>query len=140
MQKPMTAALLAAVLVLLPVPVLHATELIYTPVNPAFGGNPLNATYLLGTAEAQNKSKAPKDDLFGSDPLDDFSTSLNRRILSILAGKIVDSAFGEEGLEPGRFELGDFVIDVIENANGGPVITITDLVSGNTTTIDIPSY
>jgi hypothetical protein len=31
-----------------------ATELVYTPINPSFGGNPLNGQFLLGIAQAQN--------------------------------------------------------------------------------------
>jgi curli production assembly/transport component CsgF len=30
-----------------------ASQLAYTPVNPTFGGNPLNGTFLLGTAQGQ---------------------------------------------------------------------------------------
>ena len=36
-----------------------ATEMVYTPINPSFGGNPLNANMLLSKAQAQNKHKAP---------------------------------------------------------------------------------
>ena len=32
----------------------QATELVYTPVNPAFGGNPLNGSWMLNNAQAQN--------------------------------------------------------------------------------------
>ena len=31
-----------------------ATELVYTPINPSFGGNPLNGQFLLNEAQAQN--------------------------------------------------------------------------------------
>ncbi|MCX8042556.1 MAG: curli assembly protein CsgF [Desulfobacterota bacterium] len=34
-----------------------ASELVYTPVNPSFGGSPLNGQWLLGYAGAQNKFK-----------------------------------------------------------------------------------
>lgn len=30
-----------------------ASQLTYTPTNPTFGGNPLNGTFLLGTAQGQ---------------------------------------------------------------------------------------
>lgn len=32
-----------------------AGELVYQPVNPAFGGNPLNEDFLIGTAQIQNQ-------------------------------------------------------------------------------------
>jgi len=37
----------------------QATELVYTPVNPNFGGNPLNGPTLLNEAQAQNDYKDP---------------------------------------------------------------------------------
>ncbi len=37
----------------------QATELVYTPVNPAFGGNLLNGTWLLNNAQAQNDYDDP---------------------------------------------------------------------------------
>ncbi len=32
-----------------------ASEMVYHPVNPTFGGNPLNGTFLLSTAQAQGE-------------------------------------------------------------------------------------
>ena len=34
----------------------QATELVYTPVNPSFGGNPLNGTWLLNNAQRWSAS------------------------------------------------------------------------------------
>jgi curli production assembly/transport component CsgF len=45
-----------------------ASEMIYHPVNPTFGGNPLNGSFLLSTAQAQGegtKSGAQSPDLSG---------------------------------------------------------------------------
>jgi curli production assembly/transport component CsgF len=45
-----------------------ATEMVYHPVNPSFGGNPLNGTFLLQQAQAQGegtKSGAQTPDLSG---------------------------------------------------------------------------
>jgi curli production assembly/transport component CsgF len=47
-----------------------ASELVYHPVNPTFGGNPLNGTFLLSTAQAQGegtKSGQQSPDLSGLD-------------------------------------------------------------------------
>jgi curli production assembly/transport component CsgF len=35
-----------------------ASQLTYAPINPTFGGNPLNGTYILSTAQAQGFGKA----------------------------------------------------------------------------------
>jgi curli production assembly/transport component CsgF len=43
-----------------------ASEMVYHPVNPTFGGNPLNGSFLLSTAQAQGegtKSGAQSPDL-----------------------------------------------------------------------------
>src|ERR1700759_2151810 len=45
-----------------------ASEMVYHPVNPTFGGNPLNGSFLLSTAQAQGtgtKSGAQSPDLSG---------------------------------------------------------------------------
>ncbi|GAA0224320.1 hypothetical protein GCM10009125_11630 [Castellaniella daejeonensis] len=40
-----------------------AGQLVYTPVNPSFGGNPLNGPTLLQSAQAQKRYPFPMDDL-----------------------------------------------------------------------------
>ncbi len=47
-----------------------ASQLTYTPTNPTFGGNPLNGSFLLSTAQAQGegaKSGNNSPDLSGLD-------------------------------------------------------------------------
>jgi curli production assembly/transport component CsgF len=57
-----------------------ASELVYHPVNPTFGGNPLNGTFLLSTAQAQGegtKSGAQSPDLSGlTNALSNLGTNL----------------------------------------------------------------
>lgn len=53
-------ALLALPWVSLPA---SAEQLVYTPVNPSFGGNPLNGPTLLQSAQAQKRFPYPMDDL-----------------------------------------------------------------------------
>jgi len=45
--------------------------------------------------------------------------------------------FGETGLEEGRYEIGDFIIDITQGAEGISII-IFDLGTGDETTIIIP--
>ncbi|CAM5782623.1 curli assembly protein CsgF [Castellaniella caeni] len=40
-----------------------AGQLTYTPVNPSFGGNPLNGSYMLQSAQAQKRYQMPMDGL-----------------------------------------------------------------------------
>lgn len=119
-----------------------ATELIYQPVNPSFGGSPLNGQWMLNSAQIQDPHgflKEPPRSMPGRDPLETFQDRLTNQILYRLSGQIVDAAFGEEGLEPGQYVVGDYSLNVSTDA-GGISVVITDIGTGNTTTIQIPYY
>lgn len=119
-----------------------ATELVFTFVNPAFGGNPFNAQWLMNSAQSQNKLKEPLEEwkMPERDPIEDFKNSLNRQMLYRLSRQIIDEAFGEEGgLEPGHYNLGDYAIDISLTLDGIRII-LTDIATGNQTIIEIPYY
>lgn len=118
-----------------------ATELVYVPVNPSFGGSPLNGPVLLNSAQAQNKHKDPDDpsSLFGNKtPLQQFNDSLQRQVLDNLATSATKSLISSDGkLIPGTLQTGDFRI-VITNIGGGMLqITTTDRTTGATTTFQV---
>ncbi len=119
-------------------------DFVYTPKNPAFGGNPYNYSWMLSSAQAQDTYKAPTEGsdsygYYGSDPVDDFSESLNRQILSQLSRQIVARQFGEDALSEGSYLLGDYQID-INNESGGLNITILDNTTGATTNVTVPYF
>ena len=119
-----------------------AQDLIYTPINPAFGGNTFNHQWLMNSAQAQNPYKEEDAlDPLGSDPLADFQDRLNRQILNELSRSLVDNILGSTGedgqFQEGTFEIGDFIIEVTEGLNGVN-ITIFDLLSGGETSFFIP--
>jgi len=121
-----------------------AQDLVYTPKNPAFGGNTFNYQWMLSSANAQNTYEAPRDesDPFGRldrNPVNDFAESLNRQILSRLSRELVSNQFGEEGLEEGQYTLGDYQID-IGNSDEGIDISIIDLKTGATTNVSVPYF
>lgn len=118
---------------------LHAQDFVYTPKNPAFGGNFLNYQWLLSSANAQNTFEENQSDRFNRDPFEDFEQSLSRQILSQLSRELVNSQFGEGGLEEGTFVLGDFQIDIV-NGVGGVNITILNISSGDQTNIVVPYF
>lgn len=129
------------VLLLAPVSVTLASELVWAPINPSFiGGNAYNAQWLMSSAQAQNKHiertarSTPSRNL-----LEDFQHSLNRQILYRLSNKIVDAAFGAEGLDSGYYDLGDYTIDVTVDIEGINVV-ITDTATGDITTVQVPYY
>lgn len=128
------------------VPAGTATELIWVPKNPSFGGSPYNASWLMSSAQAQNRYvkksaayTAPK-----SDPVADFETRLRSQLLYQLAGKIVNEAFGEEGLLPtdqseATYSIGTFNVHVVSDLTK-ITVSLTDTTTGNTTTVEVPYF
>lgn len=120
----------------------YSQDLVYQPKNPAFGGNPYNYSWLMSSAQAQNDIKeATADPLnrYATDPLKDFAESLNRQILSQLSRQIVSRQFGEDSLTAGSYVLGDYQIEVGDQANGLN-ITIVDSKTGSQTTVSVPYF
>jgi curli production assembly/transport component CsgF len=115
----------------------------YTPKNPAFGGNPYNYSWLLSSAQAQNDIKDPATSAptssYSTDPLKNFTESLNQQILSQLSRQIVAKQFGENTLTAGTYVLGDYQINVGDQSTGLS-ITILDNKTGSTTTVSVPYF
>ena len=114
-----------------------ASELLYQPVNPSFGGNPANGSVLLNEATVQNAFTAPK-----KDPLQTFSDNLNSQMLSRLASQIVSKAFGgnsDTGLQPGHYQMGNYTVDVVADSdNLGFTVNIVDATTNNQTSVHVP--
>lgn len=119
-----------------------ATELVYQPVNPNFGGNALNGSFLLNSAQAQDTHRDP-DTVDVAEPqseLERFNDLLQRSVLSRIASSMSGSLFGADGeLVPGTVETADFIIDVVDIGDGMLRITTTDRNSGDTTSFEISS-
>lgn len=120
-----------------------AQDFVYTPKNPAFGGNPYNYSWMMSSAQAQDTYKSPEaaSSQMGitRDPAQDFAESLNRQILSRLSREIVTRQFGEEALDEGTYVLGDYMIE-IGNASDGININIVDNKTGATTQVSVPFF
>ena len=128
-----------------------AADLVYTPINPSFGGNPGNSGHLLAIASAQRTATA-SDAPVGSGTgggagggtggtkqsnVDLFIAQLQGRLLSALASQVTDAIFGQNPQKTGtitfgsttvKFDRGDTTID----------LTITDALTGETTIISVP--
>jgi curli production assembly/transport component CsgF len=134
---------LAAVAVITWPSAADATELVYVPVNPAFGGSPLNGSVLLGNAQAQDKHKDPdaKDSLSNSSlnktPLQQFNESLERSILSQLASAATSGVISNGKLVPGTVETSNFTINIADLGGGLLRVTTTDKVTGATSTFEV---
>jgi curli production assembly/transport component CsgF len=106
-----------------------ATEMVYTPINPSFGGNPNNAPGLLSIAQVQNSMRAPVV-VSTNVPLtavEKFSASLNNLILNRLASETMVTLFGpNSSLEVGTHTAGNFIVTVTELPNGNLQIETRD--------------
>lgn len=121
----------------------YAQDFVYTPKNPAFGGNPYNYSWLMSSAQAQNDIKDPTSTSayspYSTDPLKSFTESLNQQILSQLSRQIVARQFGEDALKAGTYVLGNYQIEVTDQANGLN-ISILDNKNGSQTTVSVPYF
>lgn len=120
-----------------------AQDFVYTPVNPAFGGNSYNYSWLLSSAEAQKSQAATTaDDLDDSSQseLDQFTENLNNQILNQLTNQILESQFGDDfSLENGQYNAGIYQINIAEGASGIE-IRIRDSSTGAESNITVPYY
>lgn len=109
----------------------QATELVYTPVNPSFGGNPLNGTWLLNNAQAQNDHDDPDarsgSAFAGTTALQRFSSQLESRLLSQLLTNIENGNTGSLSTE-------SFLIDIVDDS-GALSILVTDKTTGEVSEI-----
>ena len=121
---------------------LYPQQLVYTPLNPAFGGSSFNSTWLLSIAQAENKFTAPSSSSYNpynTDPLTQFTNNLNSQILNQLSSKIISSIFGEGTITQGHYEFGNYIID-INPSSDGIHINIQDNSSGAQTSVIVPFY
>lgn len=126
-----------------------STELVYTPINPSFGGNPLNGSFLLNKANTQNTHSAPSDPRTYADRLQE---SLERAYINRIVREITDLAFDETALDadgnpiPSIFDdnsiftSGDFQVELITTNPDSLIVRITDIVTGEVTVVEIPRF
>jgi curli production assembly/transport component CsgF len=119
-----------------------ATELVYVPVNPSFGGNPANGVVLLNSASATNKHKEDVGlggaSALGQSAVEQFNETLARTVLGQLASAATTKLIGQDGkLLPGTFSTNSFSISVIDLGAGVLRITTTDKTTNATTSFEV---
>ena len=111
----------------------QATELVYTPINPSFGGNPLNGTWLLNNAQAQNDYDDPdlkdRTTVAGTSALERFSSQLQSRLLGQLLDNISTG-------NTGSLSTDSFIVNVIDDS-GALSIEVTDRATGEVSEIQV---
>lgn len=114
-------------------PLAWGGNLTFQFVNPNFGGNPNNGSYLLNGAQAQNSYKDPSyNDDFGVETpsaLDNFTQAIQSQILGGLLTNINTG-------KPGRMVTNDFIVD-IKNTDGQLTLNVTDRKTGKVSTIQV---
>lgn len=126
--------LCCTILLLLSLPA-FTSELVYRPINPNFGGNALNGSYLLSNAQSQNDKTDPSSGgsaFSGTSAIERFTRSIESRLLSDLLTNVEDGT-------PGKLETTDFIVDVISE-DGALSIFIFDKVTEEYTEIEVSGY
>ncbi|WP_334016155.1 curli assembly protein CsgF [Alteromonas sp. S167] len=148
MKKTIKKGLLATVAVLCSATI-FATELVYTPINPSFGGNPLNGSFLLSKANSQNAHSASFNERSYDERLQE---SLERAYINRIVREITDLAFGEQEFDENGnpiqsifdqdslFVSGDFQVELITSNPDSIIVNITNLVTGEVTVVEIPRF
>lgn len=117
-----------------------ATDLVYVPGNPSFGGNPINGSILLNSASATNKHPAPASASTGAlsqTPLQQFNSMLERSILSQLAVGAASKISTGGKLVPGTVETANFSITILDLGGGVLQITTVDKATGLSTSFQV---
>jgi curli production assembly/transport component CsgF len=120
----------------------QASDLIYQPINPSFGGNPFNSAHLFALANAQNKHRDDgRDSITGQSRQSQaelFVRQLESRLLSSLAGQVAEAIFGENPQEQGEIVFGDQTITFVRGLEAVS-IQIFDASTGESTEIRVPT-
>ena len=117
----------------------QASELVYTPINPTFGGNALNASQLQYTATAQ-KPNAPTATATSTQQstAQQFLQMLQSQLYASLANAVSNAITGTTSQAAGTIKLDNMQVSWV-TINGQKQITMTDYSTGQVTTITLPS-
>lgn len=116
-----------------------AQQMVYKPINPAFGGDTFNYQWLMSSATAQNQfnDTTSRSSLNGRSSIDNFTNNLNQQILNQLSNKLFGEQFGEGDLQPGTYLFGSIYLEVTQTGQG-LLINILNTDTGEQSEILIP--
>jgi curli production assembly/transport component CsgF len=115
----------------------QASELVYTPINPTFGGNPLNASQLQAVASAQ-KPNAPTTKATQQSTSQQFLQMLQSQLYASLANAVSTAITGTNAQAAGTIKLDNMQVSWV-TIDGQKQITLTDYSTGQITQITLPS-
>jgi curli production assembly/transport component CsgF len=114
-----------------------AADLIYTPINPSFGGDPFNSNHLQGLAASQTTF----EETSGSSrqtSTERFLSMLQSRLYSSLASQVAGAIFGEDAQPNGTIIFDDQQVSFV-NTGTQIQLVVTDFSTGQVTNITIPT-
>lgn len=129
---------LSCAAILLATSAASAGNLVYQPVNPAFGGSPLNGSWLMQQGQVQNQF-ANKGAGAGYKPPtagEMFAQQLTSQIYASLANQITKAIFGENAQTSGSYSFGGTQVS-FQRVGADVQITIFD--GTTTTTVSVPA-
>ena len=132
------AALLGAAFVSAYAGAASAQQLVYTPINPTFGGNPFNSSHLLALANAQNQFLPKQTTTTGLTQAQQFASQLQSTILAGVSQQISNAIFGNNPQQSGTISFGGTSVN-FQRSLDNVTINITDP-TGVTTTIVVPTF
>lgn len=131
-----------------------AGGLTYSPINPSFGGSPLNSSHLMGMANAQNEPKSKADaartkaaqeaaavaKATGVNKSDRFIQLLEAHLYSGLAQKVSEAIFSTAANAPtnGTIKFNDQQVSFLKSPDQIQ-LTIFDTTTGQSTQITVPT-
>jgi curli production assembly/transport component CsgF len=114
-------------------------QLVYKPINPAFGGETFNYQWMLSSATAQNGFTDPSQDAdTDTSTLQSFTDNLNRQLLNRISSELFSQQFGDDELQPGTFTFGSLEVEISDGVTG-LIINILDTTTGEQTQIIVPN-
>ena len=116
-----------------------AGTLVYTPTNPTFGGNPLNGSTLLNSAQVQNQHQPSSTTTSSNAPLTQgqiFAQQLTSQLYASLANSITQAIFGANAAPSGTFSFAGTTITYV---NDGTNVHLTINDGTTTTTVTLPA-
>ncbi len=118
----------------------QAGSLVYTPVNPSFGGSPLNGNWMMQQADAQNQYKdsgrSAASGVSALTPGQMFANQLTSQLYASLANQITQSLFGANAQTSGTYTLAGTTISFVRV---GAEIQITINDGSTITNVTIPA-
>lgn len=125
-------------IILLTASISFSQQLVYTPINPAFGGDTFNYTWLLNSANSQNSFKDPDQNKNELTDLQRFNQSLSDQLLRGISSQLLQNQYGDNILQPGTSTFGNLQLEIFES-NQGLIINVLDTTTGDQTQIIVPN-